>query len=144
MSADNTIADALAATDLFGSLDKRTLKRIAGSVTPVRHPAGKTITTQGRDGIGFHLILSGSAVVSINGEEVGRLKAGDYFGEISLIDGKERTATVMADSDIEGVALSSWQFRPLLDEVPGLAKALLLVMCDRVRKAHARAVVLTP
>lgn len=144
MSGDTAVADAFAATDLFGSLDKRTVKRIASTATHVKHPAGKTVTTQGQDAIGFHLILSGAATVSVNGEEVGRLKAGDYFGEISLIDGKERTATVVAASDIEAVALSSWQFRPLLDEVPGLAKALLLVMCERVRKAQARAIVIAP
>lgn len=144
MPVDSAVADAFAATDLFGSLDKRTIKRIASSATHIKHAAGKTITTQGQDAIGFHLILSGTATVSVNGEVVDHLRAGDYFGEISMIDGKERTATVVADSDIEAVALSSWEFKPMLDEVPGLAKALLLVTCERIRKAQTKALVIAP
>jgi CRP-like cAMP-binding protein len=143
MPDNANIADAFAATDIFGSLDKRTIKRLAESATRTSHEAGKEITTQGESGVGFHLILSGSATVTVNGENVGQLKAGDYFGEISLIDGKRRSASVVTDSDMTTAALSAWQFRPMLDEVPGLAKSLLLVLCERVRKAEAKEIVMT-
>jgi CRP-like cAMP-binding protein len=143
MPSDTTILDAFAATDLFGSLNKRTIKRIAASATPVQHAAGKAITTQGEGGIGLHLILEGTATVSVNGEVVDHLGPGNYFGEISLIDGSPRSATVVADTDMQAAALSAWQFKPLLDEVPGLAKNLLLVMCERLRKAQAKDIVIT-
>jgi len=63
----------------------------------------------------------------------------DYFGEISLIDGKPRSATVRAESDLTTASLVTWNFRPLLDEVPGLAQALLLVLCERLRAVEQAA-----
>jgi CRP-like cAMP-binding protein len=143
MAGSSTVADAFAATDLFGSLNKRTINRIADSAKTTNHGAGKEITTQGEEGVGFHLILSGAATVTVNGKAVSHLRPGDYFGEISLIDGKRRSATVITDAETTTAALSAWQFRPMLDEVPGLAKHLLLVLCERVRKAEANEIVLT-
>ncbi len=144
MPSDATIADAFAATDLFASLDQRTIKRLATAAKKIEHAAGREITTQGEGAVGFHLILSGSATVTVNGEETGRIGPGDYFGEISLIDGKPRTATIVTDTDMTTAAITAWQFRPMLDEVPDLARALLLVMCERVRKAQAKAIVMAP
>ena len=66
------------------------------------------------------------------------LGAGEYFGEISLIDGGPRSATVRTTSEVDALSLPSWAFRPLLDEEPELARSLLLVLCGRLRGAEAR------
>ena len=136
MAADRKIVDAFAATDLFGGLDKRALERVAGVARMVHHDAGKSLTSEGKSGIGFHLILDGTAAVTVHGQERHSLKPGDYFGDISLIDGKPRSATITATTDLTTASIVSWEFEPLLIEEPAVTKALLLVMCGRLRAAE--------
>jgi CRP/FNR family transcriptional regulator, cyclic AMP receptor protein len=139
MATDRDVAGALGATDLFSSLNQRALKRVADTAKVVQHQAGKQITEEGGAGVGFHLILDGQATVTVHGKERKPLSAGDYFGEISLIDGKPRSATVTAESDLTTASIVSWQFQPLLREEPEVASALLLVMCERLRAAEESA-----
>lgn len=100
------------------------------------HQQGKELTTQGREGVGFHLILEGSVDVAVNGVQAKTLGPGEYFGDISLIDGKPRSATITATSPLTTLSLVAWDFQPLLDEEPELTKALLLKMCERLRAAR--------
>ncbi|HVY08751.1 MAG TPA: cyclic nucleotide-binding domain-containing protein [Mycobacteriales bacterium] len=136
MSADPAIVDAFAAADLFAGLPRGDIERIAATAKRVHHPAGKQLTSQGESGVGFHLILEGTATVSTGPGSAHKMSKGAYFGEISLIDGKPRSADVTAETDLETASMTSWNFRPLLDEVPGLAKTLLFVMCERLRRAE--------
>lgn len=135
MAADPRITQALAATDLFGELDKRALERLADTAKIVQHAAGKEFA-EGQQGIAFHLILEGTASVSVGGRERHPLGPGDYFGDISLIDGKPRSATITATTDVTTASIIRWEFEPLLTEEPTLTKALLLVMCNRLRKVE--------
>jgi CRP-like cAMP-binding protein len=135
-AADPDVVDVLRATDLFSSLSRRTLNKVAGQVQVTSHPAGKQITEQGGGGVGFHLITAGRATVTIGGQQRATLGPGEYFGEIALIDGLPRSATVTADEDLSTLFLASWVFKPLLDEEPELAVALLQVMCARLRAAE--------
>jgi CRP/FNR family cyclic AMP-dependent transcriptional regulator len=136
MATDPSVTGALAATDLFGSLSKRALARIAASVRVVQHPAAKDLTTEGDGGLGFHLITEGTASVSVRGTGRRPLGPGDYFGEISLIDGKPRSATIIAETPMTTLSLASWEFAPLLDEEPEVTKALLLLLCQRLRASE--------
>src|SRR3954452_2109411 len=136
MAADPRIVDAFAKTDLFKGVERRAREGIAANAKTVHHAPGKPLTAEGQSGIGFHLILEGTANVSVHGEERHTLKEGDYFGEISLIDGKPRSATVTAKSDLTTASMVSWEFEPLLLEEPQVTKALLLVMCKRLRAAE--------
>jgi CRP/FNR family cyclic AMP-dependent transcriptional regulator len=135
-AADPEVVEALRATDLFSSLSRRTLNKVARQAQVVHHPAGKQITAQGEGGVGFHLITAGSATVMVGGRPRMDLGPGDYFGEISLIDGKPRSATVTVTTDLTVIFIVSWVFTPLLDEETELTKALLLVMCARLRGAE--------
>lgn len=136
MPVDPAVVEALAATDLFGSLGKRSLNRVAESARIVHHDAGKEVATEGRDGIGFHLITEGQASISVHGSARPSLGPGEYFGEISLIDGKPRSATVTAETALTTVSMPSWQFTPLLDSEPEIGHALLLVLCARLRSTE--------
>ena len=80
-------------------------------------------------GVGLQLILEGSVKVAVNGVQAMTLGLGDYFGDISLMDGKPRSATITATT----LSLVAWDFQLLLDEAHELTKALLLRMCERLR-----------
>jgi CRP/FNR family transcriptional regulator, cyclic AMP receptor protein len=133
MSVDPAAVEALASTDLFRSLSKRALNKVAADAHVVHHEAGKEITTEGGRGFAFHLITSGTASVVVGSSRHPDLGPGDYFGEISLIDGKPRSATVTTISEMTTVALAGYTFGPILDHDPEVTKALLLAMCARLR-----------
>jgi CRP/FNR family cyclic AMP-dependent transcriptional regulator len=135
-SADT--ADLLARVDLFTGLSGRQLKRLAERSKEVRHEPGHEVTSEGALGLGFHLILDGEASVSQNGTELRRLGPGDYFGEISMIDGKRRSATVTAETPLRAAYVSHATFEELLDQDPGFARGLLAVLCARLREAENR------
>lgn len=136
MAADPNVVAALKRTDLFATLSKRALERVASQVNVVHHAAGKEITEEGGGGVGFHLITEGTASVSVRGESKASLGPGQYFGEISLIDGKPRSATVAAETPLTTLSLVTWVFNPILDEEPEVSKAILKVMCARLRAAE--------
>jgi CRP-like cAMP-binding protein len=136
----DVITDGLARVDLFSGLSRRDLARIVRCGEAVDHGPGKEVVAEGRRGIAFHLILEGSADLEIGGRPRGRLEAGDYFGEMSLLDGKPRAATVRAGSDgLRTFAVTAWEFRRLLEERPQVARALLVTVCARLRQAQAGA-----
>jgi CRP/FNR family cyclic AMP-dependent transcriptional regulator len=136
MAADPATVKALGATDLFSSLSRRSLDAVAASARTVHHPAGKQITAEGGSGVGFHLILEGNAIVTVGDVSRGHIGPGKYFGEVSLIDGGPRSATVTAESDVTTISLATWDFKPLLESEPEIARAMLLVMCARLRSAE--------
>ena len=113
-------AQSLRNVDLFVGLSRRALDKVAAKTRTVDHASGKEIATQGQSAIGFHLLLSGTADVLVNGTVARSMGAGDYFGEISLIDGKPRSATIVTTSPVTTLSLVTWDFTPLLDEEPEL------------------------
>ena len=136
--AETAITEGLAQVDLFSGLSRRDLGRIARSGRQVDHKPGNEVVTQGRSGVGFHLVLDGSADLEIGGRIRKRLGAGDYFGEISLLDGKPRTATVRAgEGGLRTFGITAWEFQGLLKERPQVARALLITLCGRIRDAEA-------
>ena len=79
------------------------------------------------------MIVDGEATVSVDGVDHATLGPGSYFGEISLIDGGPRSATVTAKTDLKTVSLTSWDFNALLDQFPELSRTLLKQLCRRLR-----------
>jgi CRP-like cAMP-binding protein len=138
MAADPEIVQALGGTDLFGGLSKKELTSIAGQARLVHHQPGKDITEQGGGAAGFHLIKDGTASVQVSGRDRPGLGPGDYFGEISMIDGQPRSATVHAETEMTTISIPSWSFHPILDEEPEVAKVLLKVLCARLRAAESQ------
>ena len=132
------MVDSLREVPLFADLANRDLKRLADSMQEKSFEAGKEIVSEGKGGVGFFVILEGTARVSQGGEDRGRLTAGDYFGEMALIDGNDRTATVHADTALRCAAMTSWNFRPFVKDHPDIAWTLLNSLVKRVRQAQAR------
>ena len=122
----------LAGVPLFADLSQRDLGRIWSQMKVVEHPAGHRIVEEGTGGQGFHLILAGEAVVERKRTRV-RLTAGDFFGEIAVIDDGPRSASVTADGPLTTANLTSWQFKTIVRGHGDLAWKLLLTMTARLR-----------
>lgn len=127
-------ADVLASVDLFQSLSKRELQRVLKTAKEVAFEEGDAMVREGEEDGRFYLLLDGTARVVQGRRTVARLGTGDYFGEISVIDGEPRSATVLATSPVRALTLARWNFRPLLEEHPPIARKVLLEMCRRVRE----------
>ena len=87
--------------------------------------AGDTVLVEGESGVGFFVIDTGHASVSVGGDERRKLGPGDYFGEVALLAQTDRTATVTADEELRCYGLTSWAFRPIVEENSSLAWKLL-------------------
>jgi CRP/FNR family cyclic AMP-dependent transcriptional regulator len=124
---------------LFSELDKRELQGLTSSMKERIFKAGDTIANEGQTGIGFFVIEEGEASVSVGGQERASLGPGDHFGEIALIDDGARTATVTAKTDLRTYGITSWEFRPLVEQNASLAWKLLQQMAKRLRDAEQRA-----
>lgn len=136
----NPMLDSLRTVPLFADLSPRDLKRLAASMKERSFAAGDEVVAEGKGGVGFFVILDGSARVSQDGEDRGRLTTGDYFGEMALIDGNLRLASVHAETDLRCASLTTWNFRPFVRDHPDVAWALLSAMVKRVRDAQAQQV----
>jgi CRP-like cAMP-binding protein len=126
--------DLLKSVPLFQNVPAKQLKAIADSFTERRFSAGQELTAEGGGAAGFFVIESGEAKVTIDGVERRTLGPGDHYGEIALIDGGLRTATITASADGTASGLTSWQFRPLVETHAEIAWPLLEAMAKRTRE----------
>ena len=127
--------EQLSKVPLFSHSSKRELQTVAAAAKEVHHPEGHVIAREGETGVGFFLILDGTADVTIGGQRRATLGPGDFFGEISLLDHGTRTATVTATSPITLLGLTSWVFRGLVRDHPTIALNMLRVVASRLRNA---------
>jgi CRP-like cAMP-binding protein len=134
----NDAERTLASVDLFSGLSHRQLKRLLDGAHEVHHVSGQEIAREGAGALAFHLILDGHARVDLHGQEVRTLGPGDHFGEISMIDGKPRSATITATDDLTTLVVPHQDFEQLLRGDPDFARALLSTLCARLREAEAR------
>jgi len=128
------ITQQLGKVPLFSGLSQRELEAIVRAGKEVQHQEGHVIAREGDRGVGFFLVLSGEARVSRGGKGLAKLKPGDFFGEISLLDRGPRTATVTATTPIRLLGVTAWVFRGLLTEYPSIALKLLEVVAARLRQ----------
>ncbi|MGZ4110312.1 MAG: cyclic nucleotide-binding domain-containing protein [Actinomycetota bacterium] len=131
--AQDDITARLAAVPMFSGCSRKELAIIARAAKPVAHKAGAVIAREGERGIGLFLILEGTCTVSIGGKKKTTLGPGQFFGEIALLDGGPRTATVTADTDVRLLGLTEWMFRGLLAEHPSIALKTLESVAGRLR-----------
>ena len=123
---------------LFSDLDKRELQGLASSMKERRFDPGNTIAVEGQTGVGFFIIEEGEATISVKGEELNTLGPGDYFGEVALIDDGARTATITAKSPLKCYGITSWEFKPLVEQNADLAWKMLQTMVKMLRASEQR------
>jgi CRP-like cAMP-binding protein len=124
----------IAAVPLFETLSKRHLKKVAGLTTTVEYDAGDTVIQEGEPGDSFFVAVSGQAKVLSGGKVVHRLIPGDHFGEISLLDGRPRSASVVAETPLSLLRLPRASFLRLVRDDADLARALLASLARMVRR----------
>ncbi len=126
---------------LFSGLSRRHLRRIASLADEVRYRDGRVIVEAGLPGSAFYAIANGQAKVYRSkiptGRAIARLGPGDFFGEMSLIDGGPRSATVVADGDVLAVRLSRAAFKKLVSKEPSVALAIMSQLAGRIRRGSA-------
>jgi CRP/FNR family cyclic AMP-dependent transcriptional regulator len=129
--------EALRGVPLFSGMSDKDLRKVVEIAKVVVHSPGQLVVGEDNSAVGFHLILEGTAEATVAGESVGTLGVGDYFGEISLIDGKPRSATVRATSELTTLVVPSWSFNHMVDQHPEMMRTLLVELCARLRKVES-------
>lgn len=127
--------EMLGTVPLFSSLSKSQLRTMAITAKERRYRDGDTIVKQGEKGIGFYLILEGQARVEKGGQPVATLRAGQYFGEMALLDEQPRTADVRATGGVRCLVLSPWEFWAAVGNEPEVLRHLLKETVRRIRSS---------
>jgi CRP-like cAMP-binding protein len=121
---------------LFEELSARETQEIARLVTEIEVPAGTKLAKIGEPGGELFAIVDGEAIVRTRPGRTAALKSGDYFGEMSLIDGQPRSATVEATTPIRLLVLDRRDFWRLLDGKTAIARKVMQTLCGRLREAE--------
>ena len=138
MVRKHQVDQILADVALFSACPARELSHAARLCTAVEVPAGRVLAHEGRYGHEFFVVARGSAVVSIMGETVAVLGAGDFFGEIALLDGGRRTATVTAETDLVVEVIAQADFHSLLTYAPTVTRRILANVGSRLRATNVQ------
>jgi CRP/FNR family transcriptional regulator, cyclic AMP receptor protein len=131
--------DHLRPVALFADCTAEELRRIAEISRVTDSPAGTLLTQAGASGDSFFLIIDGRVSVETPVGLGDPLQPGDFFGEMSLIDGEPRSATITAITDVQLLAVDRSHFWRLLDQAPDLLRRILVVLSRRVRRLEQAA-----
>jgi CRP-like cAMP-binding protein len=127
-------AELLAHAPLLDGVDAEGIAMIAQRVVEVEFPTDHVIARQGEVGTGFFMVASGGVRVVRDGETIAMLGPGDFFGELSVLDGQPRTAQVIATEPTVCLALASWDFEAVVREEPAVALAIMRGLAGRLRR----------
>ena len=127
--------DELAKIPLFAGLGHKELEAVRRLLTEVTVAEGTVLTHEGGLGVEFFVIIDGTASIERGGKHLGDVGPGEFQGEVSLLDGGPRTATVTATSPMTILVATSAEFASLLDAVPSIARQMLPALAKRVRMA---------
>jgi CRP-like cAMP-binding protein len=128
----------LARVPIFAKCTPAEIAAIEALTQKQSFQAGQIIVSQGTPGQAFYMLVSGRVEIVRDGRSIGAFKAGDFFGEMSLLDNAPRSATIQALEPTTCVMLSSWDFKGLLEQHPSIAVKLLEVLSRRLRVADER------
>jgi CRP-like cAMP-binding protein len=131
---DSTI-DHLAQVSLFRGCTRKELHKLWSITTPAHLPAGRVVCEEGQPGHEFFVVVDGQATVTIGGDQVNAIGPGGFFGEMALLDGGPRVATVTAATDMDVLVMSRREFVTLLADVPTVSRRMLEALGARLRTA---------
>ena len=129
-------ADLLAQVPLFGGLSRRHLKKIAEHADEISFREKETIVEAGQPGGAFFVIVEGEVRFVQGDRTIARAGPGEFFGEIALLDGGPRTASVIASTPVVAIRLFKSSFDKIVREEPGVASKILAVVAGRLRQAE--------
>jgi CRP-like cAMP-binding protein len=132
--------DLLHSVPLFAGLDRRHLERLGMLTEEVDVPTGKVLIRQGEQGDDMMIIVSGEVGVERNGVRVNQLGPNQFFGEIALVVGGPRTATVTAEAPSRLLVVNHRDFHTLMKEFPEVAVQVLTTLAHRLRELDSTAV----
>ena len=130
--------DRLAQVPLFSACTKKELRELAKITTDASAATGQVLCTENESGNECYIVVDGQATVTIGGQHVATIGGGGFFGEMALLDGGPRIATVTAATDMELLVLSRREFLELIDQVPSVTRRLLEGLGARLRDADLR------
>jgi CRP-like cAMP-binding protein len=131
--------DHLSRVPLFSSCSTGELQKITRLVTTLpTFPPGKVLAREGMPGREFVVIVEGKADVTVSGKWIATLGPGDFLGEIALLDGGPRTATVTCVTDVVAQVIAQREFHQMLEIAPTLARKVLAGLASRLREADLR------
>jgi CRP-like cAMP-binding protein len=124
---------------LFEQCTRRELEALARIATPEVVSAGRTLAVEGSIGREFVVVVEGSAVATVDGDEIGRIGPGSFFGELALLDPGPRTATVRAETDMLVLVMSRAEFDSLVERaIPSVGRRMLVTLAQRLRSERVR------
>jgi len=127
----------LASVPLLAGLDNRVRRRLAEIGKRRTYGADEAIVKEGSTGTALYIVLSGRARVERQGEVLGEVKGGDFFGELALIEEHPRSATIVAIEETDCLLFPAWEFTALLDEHPEIAVPIMRALIARLhRREH--------
>ena len=133
-------ADEWADMPLLRNLSNKERMELDRHVDEVAVTEGTVLTEQGTPGDAFYLIVEGTAVVKRSGTKIAVLGAGDAVGEMALLDGEPRSATVVMTSDGTVLTMPRPEFRGVLKDIPSISHKMLVSMSLRLREANSKLV----
>jgi len=132
-SETSAIVEMLQKAPLWSGLTEKELKVIARAFKELKYENGDVIVRKGEAGIGFYLIVDGTVEVRTDGRVLSKLGPGQFFGEMSLLDGQPRSADVVALEQSRCLALTSWNFNSIVSDYPKIALKMLQESVRRSR-----------
>lgn len=130
-------AESLASIPLLAVLDKRAREQVLRTAREAHYAAGQTVLREGDPATVLYVIVDGHAGVEQDGRKMGSMGPGEFFGEVALIEEHGRTATVVAEDELDCLLISAWEFRASLEEHPQMAIPMLNAIIARLhRREH--------
>jgi CRP-like cAMP-binding protein len=123
---------------LFERCSRKELAVIASHATPVQFEAGKVLAREGAVGREFFVVIAGKVEATRNGVSIGVLGPGSFFGEMALLEGQPRVATVVAVEPTEVLVLTTQGFGSVVDQMPSVDRKMLTVLATRLRELEDR------
>jgi CRP/FNR family transcriptional regulator, cyclic AMP receptor protein len=132
MLRKNAKVELIKSVPLFAECSRKHLEEIAGVADEIDLREGKELTKEGRPGREFFVLIEGAADVKKGSRRINRMSAGDFFGEISLVTRRPRTATVVATSPVRALVITDRSFRTLLERQPEIQNKVMSALAARL------------